>query len=182
MSSVSLTAQIAALEQGLTNLQKRVETFPVTEILISRLLISLGREISNHLDHRLRPFGLGEAEFKVLMSIYGAADNAVNPGDLCVGMSQSPANITRLTDSLVERGLISRIPDEHDRRKLLLQLTPQGVTLIKKLMPVTVEGAQKIYREFSRTELKKILSDLKKLAALVDREIESGINRKSGND
>ena len=178
----SLTEQIAALEKGLGNLQKRVETFPVTEVLVSRLLINLGREISNHLDQRLRPFGLSEAEFKVLMSIYASPESVANPGELCIGMSQSPANITRLTDSLVERGLISRIPDEQDRRRLVLQLTSQGAALVRKLMPLTIDGASRIYREFSKTDRKKMLADLKKLAASLDRENENAVHRKSGNE
>ena len=53
-----LTDQIAALEEGLANLQKRVESVPVTEILISGLLINLAREMSRLLDHRRRPSGV----------------------------------------------------------------------------------------------------------------------------
>jgi len=174
-----LTDQIAALEEGLANLQKRVDSVPVTEILISRLLINLAREMSNLLDQRLRPSGLSEPEFKVLVSIYASPENAVNPSELCVGIGQSPANITRLTDSLVERELITRIPDEHDRRRLLLQITPQGTTLIKKLMPLMTDGARKNYRDFSKTELKKLLADLKQLAAAIDRNAENVAGRKT---
>jgi MarR family transcriptional repressor of emrRAB len=174
-----LTDQIVALEQGLADLQKRVESVPMTEILISRLLINLAREMSNIMDQRLRPFGLSEPEFKVLASIYASPENVVNPSELCVGIGQSPANITRLTDVLVERELISRIPDEHDRRRLLLQITPQGTALIKKLMPLMIDGARKNYRDFSKTELKRILADLKRLAIAIDRNAESAANRKS---
>jgi MarR family transcriptional repressor of emrRAB len=177
-----LTEQILAIEAGLTNLQKRVDTVPVTEILISRLLINLGRVISNSLDQRLRPFGLSEPEFKVLVSIYSSPEGIANPGELCAGISQSPANITRLTDSLVERELISRIPDQHDRRKLVLQMTSQGTVLIKKLMPLMVDGARKHYRNFSRTDLKRLLADLKQLAETVDRDSDNTANRKSAND
>lgn len=178
----SLTDQIAAIEEGLNNLQKRLDGVPVTEILISRLLINLGKEISSILDQRLRPSGLAEPEFKVLISIFASPEEGTNPGDLCAGIGQSPANVTRLTDSLVERGLISRLPDEQDRRKLVLQMTPQGTALIKKMMPLMVEGARKNYRDFSRTELKRLLSDLKQLAAAVDRNVETHTSKKSGNE
>ena len=177
-----LTDQITAVEEGLNNLQKRLDGIPVTEILISRLLINLAKEISNIMDQRLRPSGLSEQEFKVLVSIYASPDDGANPGDLCAGIGQSPANITRLTDTLVERGLISRITDEHDRRRLLLQITPQGSALIKKLMPVMIEGARKNYKDFSRTDLKKLLTDLKQLAAAVDRNVEQLANKKGGHE
>jgi MarR family transcriptional repressor of emrRAB len=177
-----LTEQILAIEAGLANLQKRVEGMPVTEILISRLLINLGREISNHLDQRLRPFGLSEPEFKVLVSIYSSPEGVANPSELCSSIGQSPANITRLTDSLVERDLISRISDQQDRRKLVLQMTPQGTTLIKKLMPLMVDGARKNYRNFSRTDLKRLLADLKQLAETIDRDSDNASSRKSAND
>ena len=174
-----LTDQIAVLEEGLSNLQKRVESVPVTEILISRLLINLAREMSSHLDQRLRPSGLSEPEFKVLVSIYASPDNVVNPSELCVSIGQSPANITRLTDSLVERELISRVADENDRRKLLLQITPHGTALIKKLMPVMTDGARRNYRDFSKTELKRLLADLKQLAATIDRNAENVAGKKT---
>jgi MarR family transcriptional repressor of emrRAB len=169
----SLTEQIAAVEEGLNNLQKRLDSIPVTEILISRLLINLGKEMSNILDQRLRPSGLTEPEFKVLVSIYASGEDGANPGDLCAGIGQSPANITRITDALVDRGLISRVPDTQDRRRLLLHVTPPGSTLIKKLMPMMTEGARKNYRDFSKTDLKRLLADLKQLAGAVDRNIES---------
>jgi MarR family transcriptional repressor of emrRAB len=177
-----LTDQIVAIEAGLNNLQKRVDAVPVTEILISRLLINLGREISNHLDQRLRPFGLSEPEFKVLVSIHASPDGVANPGELCAHINQSPANITRLTDSLVERELISRIPDEQDRRRLVLQMTPQGTTLIKKQIPLMMDGARKNFRSFSRTDLKRLLADLKQLAESIDRDSESVSSRKSAHD
>ena len=173
------------MEAGLGNLQKRMDGIPATEIMISRLLINLGKEISNLLDQRLRQAGLSEPEYKVLVSIYAAPGNVANPGDLCAGIGQSPANVTRLTDALVERDLISRIPDEQDRRRLLLQATPQGVALIKKVMPMMIEGARKNYRDFSRTELKRLLADLKQLAAAVDRNGEvlaTNAIKKAGND
>lgn len=169
----TLTEQIAAVEEGLNNLQKRLDGIPVTEILISRLLINLGKEMSNILDQRLRPSGLSEPEFKVLVSIFASGDEGANPGDLCAGIGQSAANITRITDALVERGLISRIPDTQDRRRLLLHATPHGSALIKKLMPMMTEGARKNYRDFSKTDLKRLLADLKQLAVAVERNIES---------
>ena len=165
----SLVTQLTEIEAGLSKLQDRLEDLPITEILISRLLINLGREMNNRLDERLRPYGLTEAEFRALVSLHSFPEGSANPGDLCGGMGQSPANITRITDVLVERGLILRLPDAHDRRRLVLQVTPQGVTLLNELLPLMMEGVRESYRSFTPAKRDQLLASLKALAAAIDQ-------------
>ncbi len=169
LPSHSLANQIAEIEASLTRMQQRIGDVPVTEILISRMLINLGREMTQRLDTRLRPSGLMESEFRALVSLYSLPGSTGNPSDLCTDAGQSPANITRITDALAERELILRRPDEHDRRRWVLQVTPKGTALIKKMLPNMMNGARESYSEFSSAELKRLLTSLKTIAATIDR-------------
>src|SRR5689334_636178 len=108
---------------------------PVTEVLLTRLLVHLGRNLSSMLDQRIRPHGLNEVEFRALMSVFSHGQEPVYPSDLCSGVAQSPANITRITDALVSRGLISREANDTDRRRLVLRVTDKGEALVRELMP-----------------------------------------------
>jgi len=174
----TLLEQIAEIEAGVTRLHQRVPDLPVTEILTSRLLVYLGREMLTRFDLALRPHGLNEVEFRALIAVYSANASTANPSDLCTGLGQSPANVTRITDVLVERDLLLRLPDTEDRRRLLLQVTPQGDALIREILPVLIKVASDTYRDFSAEELQEFQANLRKLAATVDRVI----TRKSSAD
>lgn len=163
----SLTQQIDEIEQRLLRGRSIIPDLPVTEFLISRLLMHLGREMNARLDRNLRPFGLGENELRALMTLY--VSPTITPGELCQSMHQSPANITRVTDILVERGLLLRLPDPQDRRRVVLQLTPQGTELFNTFLPTMLNAAHMNYAGFSSVELDQLLAALRRLAANMDR-------------
>jgi MarR family transcriptional repressor of emrRAB len=165
----SVLEQVAHVEAGLVRTSKRMPDLPVTEILLSKLLVFLGRELTGRMDACLRPYGLIDIEFRALMLLYSAPNSTANPGELCNGIIQSPANITRITDVLVERGLISRLPDEQDRRRLVLKITAQGETLLNEVLPVMLSTARNGYRDFPNEELNQVVASLKRLAAALDR-------------
>jgi MarR family transcriptional regulator, negative regulator of the multidrug operon emrRAB len=172
---MSLLEQIAAIESGLAHLSKHIPDLPQTEVLASRLLIHLGREMTSRLDQRLRPHGLGEIEFRTLMGVYVHTRDELSayPGELCSSLGQSPANMTRLTDSLVQRGLIERLPDEQDRRKLGLRTTTEGNLLVNALLPVMLDSARQNYTALSQSDLQELVQILKKLAAVLDQQSAS---------
>lgn len=165
---VSISSQIQEIETGLARLQHQIPDLPVTQILTSRALVFLGRELSNMVDQRLRPHGLSEIEFRTLMNVYSFRETAAYPSDLCTSLGQSPANITRITDTLVERGLISRVPDERDRRRLVLKTTEHGEQLIKTLKPLMMDSVRASYQDFSQADLELLLKSLKHLARAID--------------
>lgn len=168
------------MEAGLNRLQHRAPDLPITQILTSRLLVRLGRELSNMLDQRLRPHGLSEMEFRTLMNVYSFRDTAAYPSELCSSLGQSPANITRITDALVERGLISRVPDEQDRRRLLLKTTEQGEQLVQALLPLMMNSVHASYRDFSAADLHQLLDSLKRLAQAMDEtQLKAGAQPQS---
>ena len=43
--------------------------------------------------------------------------------------------MTSLLDNLEKRGLIRRLPHPHDRRKLLIDITPAAQAIIDELLP-----------------------------------------------
>lgn len=164
----SLTLQIQAIAANLERLKHRVPDLPAAQILTSRALVNLGRELSNMMDQRLRPYGLSDIEFRALISVYSLQDTAAYPGDLCSSLGNSPANITRITDNLVERGLLSRVADERDRRRLLLTITPQGEQLIQNILPVMLQSMRDSFQGFGAADVDQLLNSLKQLAVVID--------------
>lgn len=170
----SLLTQIADMETGLNRLQRHIPDMPVRQVLTSRLLVHLGKELASLLDQRLRPHGLSDIEYRSLMIVYSLRDSVAYPSELCSSLCNSPANITRITDSLVERGLISRVPDEQDRRRLVLKITEQGERLMQSLLPLMLGSVRDSYRDFSAQDIEQLLDSLKRLAAAIDQATERG--------
>lgn len=163
MPQISLPPGLAALELNLDRLAGQLQGLPKQDILIARLLVYVGRDLSAGLDQRLRPLGLNEVEFRVLISLF-AQREPVYPSDLCSQVSHSPATITRITDGLAERGLISRVPSAADRRRWVLQLTPGGDALVRSLSPTLCVMVEHTFRDFSNSEKQLLVQLLKRLA------------------
>ncbi len=147
----------------------RFEQVPVTETVILRLLVLLGREVSAMLEQALRPHGLNETDFRTLMTLFTQPDGVAHPSDLCAFVAQSPANMTRVADGLYERGLITRIASEEDRRRTILRITPSGEQLALALLPQTTAHTHAMFENMPHTERAALLEQLHALIVQVDR-------------
>jgi MarR family transcriptional repressor of emrRAB len=153
--SARLEHRAAEIEAAVTRAAARFEEIPVTETVILRLLMLLGREISAILEQSLRPHGL--------------PDGVAHPGDLCAFVSQSPANMTRVADGLHERGLITRVASEEDRRRTILRITPAGEALALALLPQMTAQTRALFEPTSAAEREALLLKLRALIVQVDR-------------
>src|ERR1700689_5250724 len=100
----SADPQFDMLEANLEELSARIPDLPITGMLLCRLIQHLGREMTAMLEQKIRPFGLAEAEFRVLTTLFSQPDGVAHPSDLCVRALPSPANMSRISDALGERG------------------------------------------------------------------------------
>jgi MarR family 2-MHQ and catechol resistance regulon transcriptional repressor len=75
---------------------------------------------------------------------FGVLETLLHLGPLCQGalsekVLKSSGNITLVIDNLEKRGLVQRIRDLEDRRKIMIHLTPAGENLIREIFPQMVE-------------------------------------------
>lgn len=159
------------MEANLARLNNRIPGVPVESVVLSRLLIYLGRGMANLLEQEIRPFGLAETEFRILTILFSQPDGAAHPGDLCANTSQTPANMSRLSDSLVARNYITRELSEHDRRRMVLRITPQGEDLVQRLLPALFEGLGHLFRDFPLDEQRQLIDLLKTLGTKLSQDL-----------
>ena len=152
------------LETNLRALAARMPDLPLTEVLLCRLMLHMGREMSAMLEHQIRPFGLAEAEFRVLTTLFSQPDGVAHPSDLCARAAQSPANMSRISDALVSRDLITRVLSVHDRRRMVLRITEQGEELVRQLLPKMFVPLRGLFAQFPETEQRELIGQLKRLA------------------
>src|SRR5260370_5620132 len=153
------------LEANLRALSARVPDVPLSGILLCRLVVHLGREVASGFEQKLRPFGLAEAEFRVLTTLFSQPEGVAHPSDLCARADQSPANMSRISDALVSCDLITRVLSVQDRRRIVLRITEQGEDLVRQLLPKLCVSLRGMLAEFSESEQWLLISLLKRLHA-----------------
>jgi MarR family transcriptional repressor of emrRAB len=163
------TFQIELMEANLQNLKQRMPDLPVSGILLCRLVLHIGREMAARFEQQIKPFGLAEAEFRVLTTLFSQPEGVAHPSDLCALASQSPANMSRISDALVARGLITRMSSVHDRRRLVLRITEEGEEFVRQLLPKLHLPLRRMLKDFPEVEQRQLAAQLKRLAAELDQ-------------
>ena len=72
-------------------------------------------------------YGMSMGEAPVLDYVVSQQDG-VYPSDLAKRLGYSRSRMTRILDALEAKGFVSRETDEHDRRKVVVRATQEGVT------------------------------------------------------
>jgi MarR family transcriptional repressor of emrRAB len=162
-------SQFELMEDNLQNLKQRVPDLPVSGILLCRLLLHIGREMAARFEQQIKPFGLAEAEFRVLTTLFSQPDGVAHPSDLCARASQSPANMSRISDALVGRGFITRVSSVHDRRRMVLRITEEGEEFVRRLLPKLQAPLRRMLQDFPESEQRQLVAQLKRLGAELDQ-------------
>ena len=164
----TLIATIERIHAGMERVSSRVHGMPVDAALLLRTLILIGRALGELMEEALRPYGLNDTEFRVLVNLFSLPDSVGHPGELCLAAQQTPANMTRITDALLARGLITRIPSVQDRRRQILELTEAGHALLREMMPAAFEPLRSLLTVLPEPELQQMLGQLKRIGAAID--------------
>jgi MarR family transcriptional repressor of emrRAB len=165
--------QIDMVEASLERLAGRLSNVPMSEVLLARLLLLLSHDLASMLAHHIRPFGLGEGEFRVLTTLFSQPDGSANPTELCARATQSPANMSRICDALVARELITRIASVADRRKMVLRISPAGEQLVRDLLPDLFSALRRVFEHFSAEEQHSMVGQFKRLASGLEDAMQS---------
>lgn len=92
------------------------------------------RALARRFDEALRPVGLTNGQFSLMMSL-----NRPHPpvmGDVAALLAMDRTTLTAALKPLERRGLVEAVADPADRRCRRLRLTPAGMALLAKALPV----------------------------------------------
>jgi MarR family transcriptional regulator, 2-MHQ and catechol-resistance regulon repressor len=100
-----------------------------TMIKLTRATNSLLARLTRH-----NTFGeLTESQFGTLEALYHLG--SMSQSEICAKLLKSGGNTTLVVDNLEKHGLVARHRDEHDRRVVKVELTPEGYELISSIFP-----------------------------------------------
>ncbi|MFZ3218328.1 MAG: MarR family winged helix-turn-helix transcriptional regulator [Candidatus Acidiferrales bacterium] len=92
------------------------------------------RALARRFDDALRPFGLTNGQFSLLMSL----NRPQPPGMAAVAslLAMDRTTLTAALKPLQRRGLVKVTPDPADRRSRMMALTPEGQSLLACAVPI----------------------------------------------
>lgn len=106
-----------------------------------------------------RPHGLSHAALNALATIEGNVV-PIAPGELAERMFVTSGSMTSLIDNLEGRGLVTRRPDPDDRRRLLIDVTPQAQELLDVILPTIQQLAKALFASMGDHQIRALLSTL----------------------
>lgn len=92
------------------------------------------RALARLFDEALRPLGLTNQQFSLLMSLNRPEPPPIGPVASLLGMDRT--TLTAALKPLQRRGLVTISPGDKDRRSRLLAITPEGLALLAEAMPI----------------------------------------------
>jgi MarR family transcriptional repressor of emrRAB len=173
MTRVLPCPSFALVESQIDRVAARMRDAPVQNIVLIRLLKMLSVQFNQHLGQKVRPHGINEVGFRTLTMLYAQLDTGVNPSDLSDASGETRTNMTRICDELVRKGLIRRRASTDDRRRIVLELTKKGVTLIEKILPQVWSGVGRVTNSLSASEKNTLERLLKKLLTACEAQGKS---------
>jgi len=143
-----------------------IDTTPMAVVgRVSRV----ARALERRLDTVYAANGVESWEFDVLATLRRAGPPYERtPGELLADLMISSSSTTNRVDRLVARGLVERVPDEVDRRSVLVRLTSAGLALVDVVMPRHMANEATILAALSADEQSSLAVLLHRLAVSLD--------------
>jgi len=110
-----------------------------------RTYLDATSRIDQHLDARLRPFGLDLGEYEILVRLSESPGRSQRMSELADAVRQSRSRLTHTVTRMEAKGLITRIPCPDDRRGVIAVLTDAGYALLGEAAPTHVESVRECF-------------------------------------
>jgi DNA-binding MarR family transcriptional regulator len=132
------------------------------------------RSVQSYDDAVGRALALGPADLRCLDWL---ADGPKTAGVLATATGLRPAATTALIDRLEAKGLVERVRDETDRRRVLVRMTDEGMRSTYAMYAPLVEEGQGLFAHHTVAELTAMRELLDAMRELTDRHRDAIIAR-----
>jgi DNA-binding MarR family transcriptional regulator len=120
------------------------------------------RALARRFDEELRPLGLTNGQFSLMMSLNRPEPPAMAAVAALLAMDRT--TLTAALKPLERRGLIKVAPDRADRRSRRLTLTPQGKALLASAVPVWQKTHQDLESQLEDGDVDRLRGSLRALS------------------
>ena len=123
-----------------------------------RSLVLLTHVLDDALDRQAQRDGnLPHAYYKVLVFLYETPDRRLTMGQLAAQQRYSTSRMTHAVTAMEKSGWLHRTVEPTDRRVRLVELTEQGVALVRRVSPQQViDVRQKAFAHLSAGQVRQL--------------------------
>jgi DNA-binding MarR family transcriptional regulator len=114
--------------------------------------------------------GLFRAEFKCLR-LFGS-DETLNNTQISKRMKLSPSRLTRIIDTLVQKGYMKREIEQYDRRNMRVFLSRRGKILTNKLNKAFVEIHSEILQDIDVSQHEILITAMGHLQLAIEKWLQ----------
>src|SRR5215831_14863645 len=137
-------------------------TLEVRDACLCLYVQRAARALARRFDDALRPMGLTNGQFSLLMSL----NRPEPPGMTAVArlLAMDRTTLTAALKPLRRRGLVKVTPDPADRRGRLMALTNRGRRVLARAVPVWRKAHEKVEALLRDGDADKLRADLRALS------------------
>jgi DNA-binding MarR family transcriptional regulator len=118
-----------------------------------------------HINALFQPIQLTCVQHLVLKLLIEAGE-PLPLGQIAEKLHSVRSNVTQMIDRLTSEGLVERIFDPADRRRVLAQITEEGRRRFEATSQIEAQVEQELYANFTRQERDQLVTLLSRLEAL----------------
>jgi MarR family transcriptional regulator, transcriptional regulator for hemolysin len=118
-------------------------------------LTRLTRRWRQVLDQEIHSAGLTEATWRPLLHLHILGDGT-RQKELAASLGLEGPSLVRILDNLITKGLIERSECSKDRRAKLLRLTPEGLSLVRRIHETVTDMERELLSPFSESEIRQM--------------------------
>lgn len=141
------------------------------QLPIGLLLASVRRRQRQLTEAHLKGLDLSVQQFWVLVALHERAGSCL--ADLVATLPMDQPTASRVVTSLGERGLLTQVSDDGDRRRRRLLLTRKGTALGPRLTDIASQVRDVVSAHFSGRELATLRSFLNRISENLDGAVQA---------
>jgi DNA-binding MarR family transcriptional regulator len=135
-------------------------------LIYTKISMEINKRIDDYVEKSMSKDGLVGSAWMVLIIIYSAENEQLYATEICDYLLKSKSTMSRVIESLEDKGYIVEITSKEDRRKTALMVTSNGKNYIEKKIKEHYGFYSHIYKniDISRLmpEMEKILQNIYK--------------------
>lgn len=142
----------------------------MSAIKVDQILSALRRvmrAVDLHSRQLVQSHGLTGPQALVLKAV---GHRSLSAGALAEQVNLSQGTVTDILNRLEQRGLVSRVRSETDRRRVMVQLSEAGRRCLASSPPLLQERFASRFRELEQWEQTQLLASLQRIAAMMDAD------------
>jgi DNA-binding MarR family transcriptional regulator len=134
---------------------------------VLRELYAAGIKVDALISGIARRSGISHAALNAL-AVIEAGGGPIPVGQVTAQMHTTTATMTTVLDTLERKGLVRRTPDAADRRKVLVDITPEGQQVLDDVLPAVQQAGVAAMASFDDVSLQHLLDVLSGIADAID--------------